>query len=195
MKLDHDKLLERARSGDITEVELSAVVAELEDRTSQVDPYGLLHIIGHAGDLRYRPVVESFLTRSDEPMLARLALQILCKFWNQTENYLSSVASFIEGAPWDFDNDVRQIAISCAGEYLRGHREPGLLKRLLDILDDENEPQTLREDAYLALARAVGREWSELPRASRHFDLTHDTDPLVVEKARGRLREEASSAR
>jgi hypothetical protein len=42
------------------------------------DRYDLLFVIGKANALGHRRLVESFLETPDDPMLARLALQILC---------------------------------------------------------------------------------------------------------------------
>lgn len=123
-------------------------------------------------------------------MLARLALQILCGYWGKTAQYLEEVLSFMQGVAWDDEEDVRQIAILEAGEYLRSNLEGRFLQELLRIFEDEAEEQSMREGAYFALARAMGREWVELPSAARHFDLATEIDPAVIQRAKERLSEE-----
>jgi hypothetical protein len=89
--------------------------------------------------------------------------------------------------PWDQEEEVRQMAISVAGEDLRDQTHPELLRELLRLFGDEHQRQLRREDAYLALGRAMGRAWRELPSAARPFDLHDDIDPAVIAAARQRL--------
>ncbi len=179
-------MLARAKKGLLSETEIAAVAHELENPASETDPYTLLHILGRAEAKSHTKLVEHFLNQRDDPMVAHLALQILCGFWGYCSRYLSDVSRFIDGVPWDPDEEIRSGAISAAGEYLRATEHPELINKLLAIFENENESQGAREDAYLALARAVGRNWSELPPASRHFDLVSDTDLSVIENVRRR---------
>ena len=89
------------------------------------------------------------------------------------------------GTDWDVDGAVRQVAISTAGEYLRSQKHASLLGQLLRIFSDERQDRVFREAAYFA--RAVGREWNELPSAARHLDLVTGIDPVVVTQAEQRL--------
>jgi hypothetical protein len=186
----YQALLERAKSGVITAQEVSLVAAELRDSTSEADPYTLLHIVGHSGDTSYRPLVEEFLGHERDPMLARLALQILCDYWGDTTRYAEEVLLFLRGVSWDDEEDVRRAAITTAGEHLRAHLHPAMLRELLRLFEDEREAQIIRESAYCALARAAGRDWGELPSAGRHFDLFTGIDSSVPLEARRRLAEQ-----
>lgn len=183
----YDELLERAKQGHLSSHEVSEVAAELAGGAPATDRYTLLHILGRSGDTAYRPLVESFLICKADPMLSRLALQILCDYWGYSELYLERVREFVNGVSWDTEEDVRQIAIAIVGEYLRAHSEPALLRELLTIFENEGESQSMREAAYFALSRATGREWTQIPPASRPLDLATGTDESVLKEVNRRL--------
>ena len=70
------ELLRRARRGELSPAELETVAAQLRDRSTTVDRFTLLHILGEAGDESYRGLIEHYLGSHDDPMLARLALDL-----------------------------------------------------------------------------------------------------------------------
>ena len=174
----YERLLERAKSGEFE-----------QDRLSEEEL-----ALGHAFAFQYRELVERFLDCEDDPMLARLALQILCGYWGNTAQYLEEVLRFMRGVPWDQEEDVRQIAVSEAGEYLRSNTEPRFLRELISIFESEDEERSMHEGAYFALARAVGRDWKDLPSAASHFDLVTQIDPAVIQVAKERLRRETDKS-
>jgi hypothetical protein len=175
------ELIAKATEGTLLPAELEHVVQELRNNPS--DPYRALLIVGRAGAVQYRDIVESYLDSSHDPMLARLALLIICDYWNLTSQYKDVLERFVRGAEWDVDNDVRLVAISACGRLLAVQSDDRLLKLLLRIFRDcsESKPQILRETAYKALAVASGKSDSELPPASRHFDLERDLNQDVLD--------------
>ncbi|MEW6363200.1 MAG: hypothetical protein AB1714_01025 [Acidobacteriota bacterium] len=188
--MNFDELLQKAKRGEISQEEIDDVARVLTTaRDENLSEYTLLHIIGRGFSLKHEELVVSFLERKDDPMLVRLALQILCHFWGKTEKYLATVKEYLHGAPWDEDDDVKLMAISITGEYLRKKPEADLLRRLLHLFRDAAEERITREAAYCAMARAYGWGWQEIPRASRHFDLEKDTDKEVLEWALARTSE------
>jgi hypothetical protein len=187
---DYKDLLRQARSGGISEQELSMVVSQLHSTDPAVDRYTLLQILGYAGYPSWRPQVEQFLACEEDPMLARAALQILCDMWGLTGMYITEILQFLQGVPWDEGGYVRLAAISIAGEYLRNHFQSQLLSDLIGIFEDETEAAVPRQEAYFALARAIGRDWQQLPSAARFMDLGRDADPTVLNDARERLMQE-----
>jgi len=182
-------LLERAKAGTISDEDVEAVASELRANPRARHAYTMLHIVGRAFATRHRDLVESYLEAEWDPMLARLALQIVCNFWGETSRYLGRVFSALQGLSWDREDDVKQIAISIAGEYLRKHKNRELLKTVFGIFNDASEDMTIREAAYLALGRACGREWSELPPASRRFDIQADTDGAIISQVQAAVKE------
>jgi hypothetical protein len=188
--MNADEILERATKGELSAPEQDAVAEALRSGSASFDRYTLLLALGRAMGKKHRAVVEAFLQEKSDPMLARLALQILCKFWSETERYVSVVERAIVGLDWDHDDDIRQMATSIAGEYLRDERNPALLKELLAIVDDESEEEFTRKDAYVSLARAMGLEWEELPPLSRLPPLAELQDMRLMEAARARLAKE-----
>jgi hypothetical protein len=145
--------------------------------------YDALLVVGRSGAIQYRSIVEKYLTASNNPMLARLALMILCRYWNLAPEYKMHVLSFIQGVTWDNEGDVRILAISIAGTMLASQQDDHLIRLLIDIFRNRSntEDQLSREVAYCSLAEAYGRKPYELPTASRHFDLERDIDPEVID--------------
>ena len=123
----YSDLLDRAKWAHLSQAEIEAVAQELQQPNPEADRYTLLHILGRACAVSYRGLVERFLDSPDDPMLARIALQSLVDYWDLAEQYLDELLRFVRGVPWDVDGDVRLVAISNAGEYLRSHRESNLL--------------------------------------------------------------------
>lgn len=185
--MDSQDLVKRATQGALTQEELAEIATILEQSAPEMDLYPLLLAIGRSNAVRYRKLVETFLHCESEPMLASLALQILCDFWGDTERYIENIKQYVRGVPWDEEQDVRQIAVSTAGEYLRQHDDRELLEQLLTVFENTEEEQLIRENAYCALARAAGKDWSELPSATRGFNLKKDIDPTVLTEIRRRL--------
>ncbi|MGH7966568.1 MAG: hypothetical protein ACRERD_32860, partial [Candidatus Binatia bacterium] len=178
-----NRLLDKAKAGQISKAEIARVAYVLQAGETNHDPYTLLHIIGRSGFVEYEKLVARYLQSESDPMLTRLALQILCSFWNKTPTYLDRVKEFVRGVEWDEGNDIRLMAISIAGEYLRHAEDRFVFHLLVESLTSAQEDRIVREGAYVALARAYGKEWAELPRLSRHFDVDRDVDPTVIKWA------------
>lgn len=173
------ELLERAKSGDLSKHELDQVVAAIKDPGTKADPYTLLHIIGRAMDASHEDLVVRYLECPEDPMMSRLALQILCDYWGQTAKYISYVREFLSGVAWDVEGDVRQIAAPIAGEFLRTTWDDDLFRALLDIAMNENDLAEMRVTAIRALSRALGYGWDAMPaitsKTSTEDDWYRDT--------------------
>lgn len=160
-----ESLLDYARSRSLTADEIDELVGMLLCGVG--DPYTVLHALGRGSDHAMADVVEPYLDAQEDPMLARLAVQILCNYWERSADYLPVLRRFAMGVAWDEEGDVRQAAISALGEHVR--REPHdtiSLGLLWQIAGDADDDEMAREDALLAIARALGREWSEVPSAT-----------------------------
>jgi hypothetical protein len=174
------ELVGKANEGKLLPHELEEVIACLEGDIC--DPYEALLVLGRSGAIRYRNIVERYLRTSRSPMLTRLALMILCRYWGLTVEYKTDLELFIRKVEWDDDDDVRVLAISIAGSLLADQKDDHLLWLIIDIFRNRSgsERQTPREVAYCALALASGKKLQELPKASRHFDLERDVDVDVI---------------
>jgi hypothetical protein len=171
-------LIGKATNSSLEPNELHEVVSCLE--ANSCDPYDALLIIGRAGAIQYRDIVAGYLNGRDNPMLARLALMILCRYWKLTGEYKDILETFVRKVEWDDEDDIRVLAISITGSLLAIHPDGELLKLIIRIFRDPSEPQLIREVAYCALAEASGKTPAELPSAARHFDLERDVDPQVI---------------
>ncbi len=192
MAIDVSALLKATSERRLNDGEVDGVARELAAGHAS-DPYSSLLLIGRASAVRHRGLVETFLDRHDDPMLVRLALQVLCKFWEYTPDYVNRVVSCMQRSEWDAEDDARQMAFSIAGEYLRAGRNAEMLAELLRVVEDNSEGSVLRGDAYLALARAMGKEWTELPKPSRLPPIEQLVDRKVINAAEQRLHQETVS--
>jgi hypothetical protein len=175
----------RATMGLLSKAELREVADVLHGRAG--DKYHAMLVLGRASATEYRGLVEKYLDSRDDPMLARLALQVLGGYWGLTGDYLKQVERFVRKVEWDDEDDVRLMAIDCVGSHLANNSAPNLLSLLLTVFRDGSERQIVREAAYCALAVAAGVAQRSLPEASRHFDLERDVDQSVIEHAESSL--------
>jgi hypothetical protein len=186
----YQALLKQAELGEISEDEVRKVAEELASSAPGTDRFTLLQILGEAQAKSFRALIERYLESPDDPMLARLALEILCLYWGEPRRYLAELRRFVGGVAWDKQSDVRQVAILLSGNYLRSNSDPVLLRAILDILEDPAESTVIRGDAYLALGRAMGRDWNSLPSATTAFDPATQLDGRLLEEAKARLEDE-----
>lgn len=155
-------LMRRVKINSLTRSEIDQVADRLVNDQGDDDAYSLLYIVGRSGGLWHEKLVASYLENPDDPMLTRLALQILCSFWKLSEKYVEYIDRFLTGVPWDADDEIRLMAISVSGGFLRDHNHLGIRTKLLSLLRDEHESGLVRESALEALARSLGRDWKEI---------------------------------
>jgi hypothetical protein len=158
----------------------AAKVARLLE-AEKCDPYGALFALGRSWAIEHRPLVERYLDGSKGVMLARLALFVLCENWNLSADYRGVITEFVAGVPWDDENDVRILAIDIAGSLLKTEPDLRLLRLVVEMYNDRSEPppQLMRAAAYLALAKAAGRTYNEMPSDGLDFEVDEQQDPVV----------------
>ena len=189
MSKDLETLRDEAEAGMITPNDLRQVAERLSRAGDDEDRYTMLQIVGEAGDKQHRALVERFLDSPDDPMLARLALEILGHYWGEADRYLDHIRRFLRGVDWDDEDDVRQMALFRAGDYLAKKPDRELLELLIRAVE-RSDDDVMRGSAYLALARAFGIEWKDLPSSSRTFDVDAELQRTgLLDRARRRLAE------
>lgn len=182
--VDLDKLLDKAKWDKLTPEEVQYVVQRIENsKPNDPDLYVLIYTLGRSGEIKYRKLVERFLYFPSDPMISLIALKTLCDYWSFTEDYLSELLNFVHGVEWDEENDVRNVAISTLGEHLRQHPDNKLLQLLIDIFENDQD-EIDRETAYVALARAMGREYKEI--FSSNWNILFDFS--VIEEVQKRIK-------
>ena len=73
------ELVEKATNGTITKSEIKEAHEALVEKTG--DEYDLLLVLGRSEAKQYKELVEKYLKANHDPMLARLSLQVLCRYW------------------------------------------------------------------------------------------------------------------
>ncbi|WP_447003667.1 hypothetical protein ACRAKI_29015 [Saccharothrix isguenensis] len=163
--MDVDDLVRRCKDGRVARSDIADVARLLSSRRDDERAYQLLHVLARSSATEYEELAAIFLDFPENPMVSRLALQALCTFWGLTGKYVDEVRRFVDRVPRDCLGDVRQGAISAAGEHLPAHTDCALLKGLLAIGRVEDPTSVERRVALEALARALGEPLSDTLRA------------------------------
>lgn len=173
------QLIEKATKGTITKAELKEVYQALVSRAA--DEYDLLLILGRSEAKEFIDVMEKYLNASYDPMLAKLSLQILCRYWGLANEYEDELEQFIRGVEWDEEEDVRLMAIGCVVDLYRKKQSPKLLKYVYDVFKDDKEDEITRGAAYETLALISGKSLNDLPQPM-NFNIASDVDENVLGK-------------
>ncbi|MGH7426414.1 MAG: HEAT repeat domain-containing protein [Candidatus Methylomirabilales bacterium] len=183
-----DEILDKAvEHRHLSPEELEMVKSELLDPETSEDRSNLLHILGHVGNPSMVPIVEGYLDWREDPYVAAMALQVLCDSWGLYDEYRHVLIRFMRRVPWDEDEEVRNMAISCAGESLRERRDPELALVLMDMAQDESEEELTRSWAMRALARGAGFSYNEMPGVRAGLRPDSDLGRMILERARSLL--------
>ena len=180
-----DELIRKAKAGCISANEIKFAYDSLVNGTGG-DKYTWLLIIGRANATEYKEIVERYLYCPEDPMMSRLALQILCQYWVLSSDYIKYLCEFIAGVDWDDEEDVRIMALSCSGEVFKHSNEPELLKYVYDVFIDPQEDDLCKSSAYESLAILYGEDLASLP-GPMHFDIEKDVKSEVVDNAKNIL--------
>ena len=172
-----DELAHEAKWGEISKDEITYVAQRLKNfkpgEDSDVLLATLIYILGFSWASEYRDLVEPFLCYRKYDWVCCRALKALCTCWGLTENYLEIIKMYIRGADWDESDDIRIIAMSIAGAFLREKFDRELLQLLVDIFEGLGEIEGIHETceeardllkgcAYEVLSRAVGEDWDDI---------------------------------
>lgn len=185
-----EELIKKASAGTITKAEVREVYRALVEKSG--DQYDLLLILGRSEAKEYRNVVEGYLQSSHDPMVARLALQVLCRYWGLASEYEDELEEFIGWVDWDKEEDVRLMAIGCVADVYKKKESPKLLKHVYDVFKDETEDEITRGAAYETLAIVSGKSVNDLPEPM-HFDIRSDVDPMVLTKVEEMIKKQLGS--
>ena len=165
-----EKLLEEAKWGKLNPEDLKLVIQTIQSSKpgDDEDLYTWIHILGRSRNVQYRKLVEYFLYYPSNPMISYIALKTLCNYWHFTKDYLKEIKSFIKGVDWDQDQDLHDLAISCAGSFLQNEEDKELLELIVEIvqnfaaLEKDSLDAVSWESAFTALVRAMGKEVKEV---------------------------------
>lgn len=185
MNLDY--LLDKAKWSKLSDKELNDVVLRIKNHQNEdADSlYTLLHILGKAGAIQHRVLLEQFLNYPKDPMISKIALQSLCDYWGLYRYYLEQIKAFIRGVEWDDGEQVKIIALSAAGTYIQESGDKSFLKVLLDVYDNEKEDDLNRSFAYEVITRTMGVKSKDLPSVRELATLSPDfINQEIIERAR-----------
>jgi hypothetical protein len=205
----------QALVGEILSDELDWVASKLQESPPELSYIQMLMILARQRAQQYRGLVEHFLEYRGDWSCVAEALRTLCRWWNDTHLYIDTLLKYMSAMEDESYNlldvsEVRRVAISLAGEYLRDNKEPKLLNRLIELYENPDLPEwTFIKDphsrsleiqqergfvrcaAYLAVAEAMGRAYRTLPHIEDEVHLNDIADPQIISRVRKRLEEES----
>ncbi|MFY1616411.1 hypothetical protein [Micromonospora sp. WMMD736] len=183
---DVSDLLDRAKHGAVSQVELEWTAQSLADPAGRIDKYTLIHILGLAGSAAiYEDLVAGFLHAPDDPMLSRMAL-LSVSSWNLMDKYMPELLAFCRGVEWDDEEDVRAVALTLAGNLLASKVNCDLLEILIETAKHGTESASARRLSLDALAVATGSPRSTLLPLTVDVDLEGSWATSVLSRS-GRL--------
>lgn len=187
MSLSFDKLAEKATWSKLTQEEIEYVTRTFYDSKPGHDQNlaDCIYILGRIGADQHKATIEKYLFYPADAHVSAVTLRILCLYWKYTGEYLNQIVSFIKGVDWDEDDEVRMMAFSSLGEYLRKKSELHLIKLLTDFVEDPTKIEGYLHDrdyarvflqacAYQDLAKALGRPSDEIAE-------TEDVEKVIKE--------------
>jgi hypothetical protein len=162
------ELVARAKQGRVTLAERDELKRALPSLSEGEEIYDALFVIGKAGGPEDAAIMEHYLDYPGDPMLTRLALQVLCNWWGLQREYRTELLRFVAGVKWDLEDGgyVRLVAISATGELARESHDRPAIAALMTVYASDGEPDAFRRAAYSALLRAAGKAWAEVPGVS-----------------------------
>ncbi|MBP2472164.1 hypothetical protein JOF53_001036 [Crossiella equi] len=188
--------LHQAKFGELGAVELATTRRLLAKPEPDTDLYGLLNVIGFAGDpARDERLVATYLHRPDDPMLAKIAVMNLSLRWALLAEYLPHVRAFVQGVVWDVDQDVQCTALTAAGFALREWTDPDLLADVIRVAVHPETGVGTRQSAVEALHRALGDEAADPPSRTESAKPGSRWFTETVDLARARYRREIDHGR
>lgn len=155
------QLVERAKVGNLSTAEVDHVAQQLKVEAPGESTYDLLYVLSRTRATRYESTVASFSITQKIRWLLGSRCKHCVPSGGQTSRYLSEVRRFVVGVDWDDCGDVRQVALSAAGEFLRDNRDCGLLQAVYNACSEANVGGVDERTALEALARALGTPLSE----------------------------------
>jgi hypothetical protein len=137
------------------------------------------------GAREHEDLAARFIHYAPAPQVAALAINFLCVHWKLFHRYRPQVIEALRGIEWDLLDEVKQAAISAAGEYLGSTCDPPLLEEVMNIAES-HEVDLSGRFAVEALARALGEPHSTavFPRGAEEGRAWAQN---ILERANGRL--------
>lgn len=178
-------LLDRARDGVLSVEEGKAVGSVLDTPQEPRTLYTLVHIVARGHPEGGEEVLARFMGYSDDPQVAALALSALGGQWRCFDLVHDQTVAALRGLPWDVMDEVRDAAVTVAGEYLRERRDPEMLDLLLVLVVDADRFE--QGHRLHALGRALGASDVELAERARDFGEWSDDQiiDLVFQRLEG----------
>jgi hypothetical protein len=190
MEKDLDDLLDRAKYGHVSDAEIAWVTDALERRDPRYDLYRLIHIVGRVGTPgKHENLVAEFLDSPNDPMLSRISL-ITLDNWGLFEKYRDVILAFCRGVDWDYEGDVRLVALNQTGKYLATSSDCTLLVNLIDVAADVGEDIVIRRAGLDGLAIALGAAAKDLPAVLLEIDPGGSWASEVLDRAWQRYKRE-----
>lgn len=188
MKIDAKYYLDRDSDNLMTlsDVNSLAKLLQHEEGLKSDVIYDLIWVLSRHGHKKLCSAIDHYLLCTNHVMVVRLVLETLCMRWDCGEIYESYVMSYMNKTSWDEEEDVRVMAISCAGHVWRKTKSKDLLGKLWEVFTSDSEDDFIRVVAYQSLVRALIEDTADVPNCLG-FNLERDVNDDILIKVKEKL--------
>jgi hypothetical protein len=129
---------QRAKLGLLTDEEIELAAHTLRESNAIDVQSKLIYALGRAGAMKYQSLLESFLTPDTDGAVVWAALTVLVTDWAMSSPTINkTVLEYIEGADWDENAFLRELAVSLAGSIARNTGDEEMMHALLRMARGE----------------------------------------------------------
>jgi len=159
-KFEIDDLVAKCKTQNLNKDEISFVVDNLQDDSDFL--YDCIYILGRMGLTDYESKIAKYLSFIERPDVVKVALLVLCDYWDGTAKYISYLKAYAENAEWDFTDEVRLVCITLLGKFLFrqnkkfDNNDRIVIELLLRIYADSDG--IISMEAYRSLCLSAGDE-------------------------------------
>ena len=175
--LDLRNLVKKVKQGTLTDSDVRAV---LKLEINEDNAYRIILILGHSGLSEVIPAIEAILIKSEDLDVKAKALQYLLVHHKQVQ-WEWMLHEHLKGSPLDFGEELRFVAVSTAGRLLSEKRDLQLLREVLNVFENTQDP-IMKDASYDAILLASGARKQDLPGLRFETTTEPSYDNEVIKK-------------
>jgi hypothetical protein len=195
-----DMLLRLSKNENLLETDIISIEKFLEQniesnkKRSLEDLFAALTVLSKNDKPDHAYLVEKFLNLND-PIIIELALETLIFKWGLDNDYEEIIIKYLLGVPFDYDGDLKEKSILIVGnlinknldeikdtEFPLSERDLRLISLLIQIIEDKNEENFIKETAISSLYKSSKKLNSLLSKSKAQYKNLCKDDKDLLDK-------------
>lgn len=195
-----DMLLRLSKNENLLETDIISIEKFLEQniesnkKRSLEDLFAALTVLSKNDKPEHAYLVEKFLNFND-PIIIELALETLIFKWGLDNDYEEIIIKYLLGVPFDYDGDLKEKSILIVGnlinknldeikdtEFPLSERDLRLISLLIQIIEDKNEENFIKETAISSLYKSSKKLNSLLSKSKAQYKNLSKDDKDLLDK-------------